>query len=61
MPNKAEFIRENRINIFFENQDENFLEIGPEVTVFKIREAGNFSFAEKKWYGSRKTTVMIDE
>ena len=56
---KADFIRKNNINIFFENQDEYFLELGEEVVVFKIREESNFSFAEKKWIGSNKTTKMI--
>ena len=46
---KAEFIKENNITIFFENQDEFFLELGESVTVFKIREDSNFDFAEKKW------------
>ena len=58
---KAEYIREQGITIFFENQDEYFLELGEETTVFKIREDGNFDFAEKKWIGSSKTTKMIDE
>ena len=57
---KAEFIRNNNINIFFENQDESFLEISESVVVFKIREEGNFSFSEKKWIGSKTTTKMID-
>ena len=57
---KAEYVRDNNINIFFENQDEYFLEIGEETTVFKIRDAENFSFAEKKWIGSKNTVKMID-
>ncbi len=58
---KAEYIRENNITIFFENEDEYFLELGEEVTVFKIRESGNFSFAEKKWITSRRNSILIDE
>jgi uncharacterized HAD superfamily protein len=57
---KAKYIRDNKITIFFENQDESFLELGEEVIVFKIRESGNFSFSEKKWIGSKKTTKLID-
>lgn len=58
---KAKYIRENNITIFFENTDEYFLELGEEVTVFKIREEGNFDFAEtKKWIGNKNTTKMID-
>lgn len=58
---KADFIRQNNVNLYFENEDEYFLEIPEAVTVFKIREDGNFSFAEKKWYGNRTTTKMINE
>lgn len=57
---KAEFIRQHGITIFFENQDEFFLELGEEVTVFKIREDGNFDFSEKKWIGNKHTTKMLD-
>ena len=57
---KAEYIKEHGINIFFENQDEQFLELGKEVVVFKIRESGNFDFSEKKWIGGKRTTRMID-
>lgn len=58
---KADFIRQNNISVFFEDTDEYFLMLPETVTVFKIREPGNFSFAKKKWFGSRKTTIMIDE
>ena len=57
---KAEYIKEQGITIFFENEDEYFLEMEEEVVVFKIRESGNFSFSEKKWIGSKRTTKMID-
>ena len=60
-PDKAKYIKENNINIFFENDDNYFLEISESVLVFKIRESGNFSFSEKKWLGNKKTTKMIDE
>ena len=58
---KAEYIREHGITIFFENEDEYFLELGEEITVLKIREDGNFSFAEKKWITSRRNSILIDE
>ncbi len=59
--NKAQYIKDNRISIYFENEDEYFLELDESVTVFKVREDGNFDYAEKKWIGSRKTTKLIDE
>ena len=40
---------------------DDILELGEEVTVFKIREEGNFSFAEKKWITSRQNSILIDE
>lgn len=58
---KADFIRQNNVSVYFENEDEYFLMLPETVTVFKIREDGNFSFAEKKWYGSKMTTKMINE
>ena len=59
--NKAGYILKNGITIFFENTDEAFLEIPQSVTVFKIREDGNFSFSEKKWISSRQNSILIDE
>ncbi|MHC4131282.1 MAG: hypothetical protein ACYSSP_12030 [Planctomycetota bacterium] len=56
---KAEFIQEQGVQIFFENEDEYFLELGEEVVVFKIREEGNFDFEKKKWIGSKKTVKII--
>ena len=58
---KAEFISDNGITIFFENEDEYFLELGEEVVVFKIRESGNYSFAERKWITSKRNSILIDE
>ena len=58
---KAEYVRQQGITVFFENQDEFFLELGEEETiVFKIRESSNFDFSEKKWIGNNKTTKMLD-
>lgn len=59
--NKAEFILKEGITIYFEDTDEYHLTLPDSVLVFKIREEENFSFEEKKWLGSRKTTKMIDE
>jgi hypothetical protein len=58
--NKSQYIQKSGIDVFFENADEYFLDLPEKVTVFKIREAGNFSFPEKRWVGSSKTTKMID-
>ena len=57
--NKAEYIIDHNITIFYEDVDEYFLELPEDVLVFKIREPGNFDFSEKKWIGSKKTVKMI--
>lgn len=46
---KAEFILKAGIQIFFEDTDEYFMNLPEEVLVFKVREAGNYDFLQKKW------------
>lgn len=58
---KDKYVEHQGINILFEDTDESFLEIPESTTVFKIREEGNFSFAEKKWITSRQNSILIDE
>lgn len=58
---KDKYVEQQGINILFENEDEYFLQIPQSTTVFKIREEGNFSFAEKKWITSRQNSILIDE
>ena len=47
--NKADYILEQKINVFFEDTDEYFIDLPQEVLVLKIREAGNFNFEQRKW------------
>jgi uncharacterized HAD superfamily protein len=58
---KADFIIKNKIDIFFDDTDEYFLELPEKVKVFKIREAGNFDFEAKKWIYGRNTGINIDD
>jgi hypothetical protein len=58
---KDKYVEQEGINILFENEDEYFLQIPGSTTVLKIREDGNFSFAEKKWITSRQNSILIDE
>lgn len=57
---KAKYIEQNNITIFFENTEEYFLELPGSVAVFKVREPGNFSFPEKKWITSKRNSIFID-
>ena len=58
---KATYIKEKRINVFFDDTDENFVKLPSSVTVFKIREDGNFDFSAKKWVYGKKTGYNIEE
>ena len=59
---KADYILQNGIEVFFENEDEYYLSLPETVLVFKVREDGNFDFGKNgRWVGSRKTVRMIDE
>ena len=50
---KAQFVKDNNINILFESGDEYFLELGEEVLVFGIKKDGDISFSAKKDIGSK--------
>ena len=51
---KAVYIIDRGIEVFFEDTDEYFLELPESVAVFKMREPGNFNFQTQRWiYGDR--------
>ena len=53
--NKKDYIVEKGITIYFDDMDEFIIDLPKEVTVFKIREEGNFDYDEKKWFYDNKT------
>lgn len=52
---KATKIRELGIKVFFDDMDEVLLHIPSDVTVFKVRNEGNFDFKSRKWLYSKVT------
>lgn len=58
--NKYDYIINNNINVYFDDTDEYFIDLPESVTVFKIREPGNFDFDQKKWIYGDKTGMNID-
>ena len=58
---KLEFILENGIHCFVENEDEQFQYLPKSVLVLKVREPGNFDFKTGKWIYGRKTGYEIGE
>tara|TARA_Y100000310_G_C20701093_1_gene829951 strand:+ start:1024 stop:1419 length:396 start_codon:yes stop_codon:yes gene_type:complete len=57
---KAKFIIDRGITIYFDDTDEYFLDLPESVCVFKIREEGNFDFNHKKWIYGDKTGINVD-
>lgn len=58
---KAQYILDNGITVYFDDCDEYFVDLPESVTVFKIRESMNFDFEEHhKWYFSDRTGINLD-
>ena len=53
--NKAEYILENDISVFFDDTDEYFVNLPESVKVFKMREPWNFDFENHIWLYNDKT------
>jgi uncharacterized HAD superfamily protein len=58
---KAEYILSKGISVYFDDTDEYFLSLPQNVTVFKIREVGNFDFTKHKWVYGDKTGFNFDQ
>ena len=58
--NKQKYITDNNITVVFENEDESFNSLGPDILVLKVREEGNYNFKTYKWYANKQTAEMID-
>lgn len=56
---KAAIIQREGIEIYFDDQDEMTADIPENVTVFKIRNGGNFDFTDRKWLYSDQTGRSI--
>lgn len=59
MKEKSKVIVENGIAVFFDDQDEVLQHIPETVSVFKIRNGGNFNFDSLKWMYSKNTGEQI--
>ena len=58
---KTQVIKDKGITVFYDNEDENFQSLGPDILVFKAREEGNYNYMSGRWYGSKETVEMIDK
>ena len=57
---KAKYIQDQGINVFFDDKDEYFTGLPESVAVFKPRELGNFDFERGKWIYGQGTGRCID-
>ena len=57
---KQNFIKDNTIDLFIDNQIENFQQLNSDVCCLLIREEGNYCYKSFRFLGSKKTTKMID-
>jgi len=53
--NKGQYIREQGIEVLFDDTDEYFVDLPEEIAVFKVRQHYNFDFHENKWLFSDRT------
>lgn len=56
---KAVKIRELNIKVFFDDMDEVITHIPEDVTVFKVRNGGNYDYDDGKWLYSRHTGKTV--
>ena len=56
---KSKVILENEIDIFIENEDEQFQHLPKSVLVLKVREEGNYDFETGRWIYGEKTGYEI--
>jgi hypothetical protein len=59
LADKGRLCRELEIDVYFDDQDECIVPVDERTTVFKIRNGGNFDFAERKWLSTAKLTRML--
>ena len=57
--NKQNYIQNNKINLFIDNQDENFMGLGPEICCLKVREEGNYDYDTHRWCYDNTTGKII--
>src|SRR3954469_24935953 len=59
LADKGRLCRELAIDLYFDDQDECIQDVPEGTTVFKIRNGGNFDFAERKWLSTPKLTRLL--
>jgi hypothetical protein len=56
---KGRLCRELGLDVYFDDQDECLVGVDERTTVFKIRNGGNFDFAQRKWLSTTRLTRLL--
>ena len=59
LSDKGRLCRELGIDVYFDDQDECIQDVPETTTVFKVRNGGNFDFAQKKWLSTTRLTRLL--
>jgi hypothetical protein len=59
LDDKGRLCRELSLDVYFDDQDECLAGVDERTTVFKIRNGGNFNFAERKWLSTARLTRLV--
>ncbi len=59
LADKGRLCRELAIDIYFDDQDECLQDVSEGTTVFKIRNGGNFDFADRRWLSTDRLTEIL--
>jgi hypothetical protein len=59
LDDKGRLCRELDLEVYFDDQDECLRDVGERTTVFKIRNGGNFDFAQRKWLSTARLTRLL--
>jgi hypothetical protein len=59
LADKGRLCRELAVDVYFDDQDECIQDVPERTTVLKIRNGGNFDFAERKWLSTARLTRLL--
>jgi hypothetical protein len=59
LDDKGRLCRELDLDVYFDDQDECLAGVDERTTVFKVRNGGNFDFAQKKWLSTARLTRLL--
>lgn len=59
LADKGRLCRELDLDVYFDDQDECIVPVDERTVVFKIRNGGNFDFAQRRWLSTARLTRLL--